>query len=109
MRVDRCAICENIVQSFQTIHSTQIPLPPRLIPNFPGRNSSTASAEEFYNRFYYSEGLKHKLKRVPLLGLPKYIYILTMYGLSSPAGAEVFILRNCFLQKRRRYLSSRLE
>ena len=74
MRVDRCAICENIVQSFQTINSTQIPLPPRLFPNFSGRNSSTASAEEFCNRFYYSEGLKHKLRRVPLLGLPKYIY-----------------------------------
>ena len=45
-------------------------------PKSPRRNSSTTSAEDFYNSFYYNEGLENKLTGAPLLGLAKYIYYL---------------------------------
>ena len=40
----------------------------------PWRNSSTASAEEFYHSFHYNEGLENKLIRASLLGLARSIY-----------------------------------
>ena len=42
----------------------------------PWRNSPTTSAEEFYDSFYHNEGLENKLKRAPLLGLAKSIYLI---------------------------------
>ena len=42
----------------------------------PWRNSPTTSAEELYDSFYHNEGLKNKLKRAPLLGLAKSIYLM---------------------------------
>ena len=48
--------------------------PPELVSWSPWRNSSTASAEEFYYSFYYKEGLENILTRAPLLGLAKSIY-----------------------------------
>ena len=68
------ASCENVVPRFQTspILSFPPPLPDwSLHPLW--RNSSTASAEEFYYSFYYNEGLENKLTRAPLLGLAKSI------------------------------------
>ena len=47
--------------------------PSRTGPLIPLKNSSTASAEEFYYSFYYNEGLENKLTRAPLLGLAKSI------------------------------------
>ena len=68
------ASCENVVPRFQTSNSF-LPSPPSgLISWSPGRNSSTASAEECYHSFYYNEGLENKLTLTPLLGLAKSIY-----------------------------------
>ena len=69
------ASCENVFPRFQTspILSFPPPLPDwSLHPLW--RNSSTASAEEFYYSFYYNEGLENKLTRAPLLGLANSIY-----------------------------------
>ena len=52
MRVDRLASCENIVPMFQTSSMVPPSPTPGLVPNFLGRNSSTASAKEFYYSFY---------------------------------------------------------
>ena len=60
----------HFIASFQT--SPILPFPSH--PPGPWRNSSTASAEEFYYSFYYNEGLENKLIRAPLLGLAKAIY-----------------------------------
>ena len=54
MRVDRFASCRNIVSRFQPRQF--FPLPPSpphiLVPKSPLRNSSTATAEEFYHSSY---------------------------------------------------------
>ena len=56
--------------------------PPQFFPSLPtprtgllipSRNSSTASAEEFYYSFYYNEELENKLTRALLLGVAKSI------------------------------------
>ena len=47
---------------------------PGPVSQFPWKNFPTVSAEEFYYRFYYNEGLENKLTRAPLLGLAKSIY-----------------------------------
>ena len=76
MRVDRFASCRNIVSRFQPRQFfPPPPSPPHiLVPKSPLRNSSTATAEEFYHSSYLNEGLENKLKRAPLLGLAKSIY-----------------------------------
>ena len=58
----------------QFFPSLPIPKTPGLVPKSPWRNSSTASAEDFYYSFYYNEGLEHKLTRALLLRLAKSIY-----------------------------------
>ena len=57
--------------------------PPGLVSWSPWRNSSTASAEEFYYSFYYNEGLENTLTRAPLLGLTKSIYHFLSFKLSE--------------------------
>ena len=52
-------------------------------PKSPRRNSSTTSAEDFYNSFYYNEGLENKLTGAPLLGLAKYIYYLMEFNIKQ--------------------------
>ena len=55
--------------------NSSLPSPlPGVVLKSPWRNSSTASAEEFYYSFYDNEGLENKLTRAPLLGLAKFIY-----------------------------------
>ena len=78
------ASCENVFPRFQTspILSFPPPLPDwSLHPLW--RNSSTASAEEFYYSFYYNEGLENTLTRAPLLGLTKSIYHFLSFKLSE--------------------------
>ena len=68
------ASCENVVPRFQTSPILSFPPPPpdwSLHPLW--RNSSTASAEEFYYSFYYNEELENKLTRALLLGVAKSI------------------------------------
>ena len=54
MRVDPLASCENILPGFQasSIVLLLLPTPPDWSLKPPGRNSSTASAEEFYYSFH---------------------------------------------------------
>ena len=40
----------------------------------PLKETSTASTEEFYYRFYHNEGLENKPARAPLLRLAKSLY-----------------------------------
>ena len=54
------------------------PPPPELVSWSPWRNSSTASAEEFYYSFYYNEELENKLRRAQLKGLAKSIYYMNL-------------------------------
>ena len=55
--------------------NSSLPSPlPRLVLKSPWRNSSTASAEEFYYSFYTYKGLENELTRAPLLGLAKLKY-----------------------------------
>ena len=69
------ASCENVVPRFQTSPILPFPPHPRNWSLNPlEENSSTASAEEFYNSFYYNEGLENKLTRAPLLGSAKSLY-----------------------------------
>ena len=72
MGVDRFASCENIVPQVSGLVNSSPP--PRLVPKSPWRNSSTATAEEFYYSSYENEGLENKLKRAPFLGLAKSAY-----------------------------------
>ena len=74
MRADRFASCEIIVPWLQ--NPLIFPSSPGLVLKSPWIKFSTASAKEFYSRFYYNEGLENKLTRCPLLGLAKSILFL---------------------------------
>ena len=103
MRVDRFESCKNIVPRLQTSSISAPSRLPGLVPKSPWRNSSTASAEEFYSSFHFNVGLENKLIRAPLLGLAKSIYYRLMsrnpHGLDSLCLLATAFLKYAFIMR----------